>query len=129
MKPKRREVLASGPGLAALGCGGRAVAHGGGNMHDLIGKMRAAAGQRDALVAILLEGTGGTPGCPSYVAATDPANADAIWITEVWDSRESHDASLRLPAVQAAIARARPIVAGFDSSAGTVPAGGIGLPR
>ena len=98
-------------------------------MYGLIGKMRAVAGQRDALIAILLEGTGSMPGCLSYIVATDPADADAIWITEVWDSKESHDASLTLPSVRAAISRARPMIAGFGPSTVTTPVGGVGLPR
>jgi quinol monooxygenase YgiN len=98
-------------------------------MHGLIGKMRAQPGQRDALLAIMLEGTGGMPGCLSYVIAKDPADADALWITEVWDSRASHNASLRLPAVQDAIRRGRPLIAGFEDGHETIPVGGIGLPR
>ena len=66
-------------------------------MYGLIGKMSAVPGQRDALAAILLGSTGSMPGCLSYVIATDPADADALWITEVWDSAESHKASLALP--------------------------------
>lgn len=63
-------------------------------MYGLIGKMTAAPNQRDALVAVLLEGVAGMPGCLSYVVATDPTDADAIWITEVWNSEASHRASL-----------------------------------
>jgi quinol monooxygenase YgiN len=37
-------------------------------MHGLIGKMIATPGQRDALAAILLSGTGKMPGCISYVS-------------------------------------------------------------
>ena len=96
-------------------------------MHGLIGKMKAASGQRDALIAILLDGIGGMPGCLSYVVARDPADADAVWITEVWDSAEHHKASLSLPQVQAAIAKARPIIAGFDTHIVTEPVGGHGL--
>jgi len=59
--------------------------------------------------------------------ATDPADADAIWITEAWDSKESHDASLTLPSVRQAIARARPLIAGFSDSHVTTPVGGYGL--
>lgn len=97
-------------------------------MFGLIGKMRAEPGKREALIAILLEGTEGMPGCLSYVIATDPADADAIWITEVWDDETSHKASLSLPAIQAAISRARPMIAGFDSQVRTVPVGGVGIP-
>lgn len=96
-------------------------------MYGLIGKMTATPGSRDALVAILLEGTAAMPGCLGYVVAHDPANADAIWITEVWDSEASHQASLSLPAVQAAIARARPLIAGFSDRVVTTPVGGVGL--
>lgn len=96
-------------------------------MYGLIGKMIATPGQRDALLAILLEGTADMPGCLSYVVAVDPADADTLWITEVWDSRESHAASLQLPAVQAAIAKGRPLIAGFGSRVETTPMGGHGL--
>ena len=81
-------------------------------------------GQRDALAAILLEGTQAMPGCLSYVIASDPADANALWITEVWDSQASHHASLSLPAVQAAIAKGRPMIAGFSNRVETVPMGG-----
>ena len=97
-------------------------------MYGLIGRIRAVAGQRDALAAILLEGTTAMPGCLSYVIAEDPADGDALWVTEVWDNASSHQGSLALPAVQEAIARARPLIAGFDSRAETRPLGGHGLP-
>lgn len=95
--------------------------------HGLIGKMIAAPGQRDALIGLLLEGTGAMPGCLSYVVAGDPTNPDAIWITEVWTSKQHHADSLKLPAVQAAIAKARPIIAGFGERFETTPVGGVGL--
>jgi quinol monooxygenase YgiN len=97
-------------------------------MYGLIGKMTAVAGQRDVVAALLLESTQAMPGCFSYVIATDPADADALWITEVWDSPASHKASLGLPAVQAVIAKARPLIAGFSNRVETVPIGGYGLP-
>jgi len=124
----RRTFVAGAVGMAVMPAAAPAFTEGGG-MYGLIGKMRAVAGQRDALISILLEGTGTMPGCLSYIVAKDPADSGAIWITEVWDSRESHAASLRLPAVQAAIARGRPLIAGFDSSIETEPIGGAGLSR
>ncbi|MBQ5949252.1 putative quinol monooxygenase [Massilia sp. ST3] len=96
-------------------------------MYGLIGKMRAQPGQRDALIAILLEGTAAMPGCLGYVVAKDLQDADALWITETWDSRESHKASLSLPSVQAAIAKGRPLIAGFGERFETEPVGGQGL--
>ena len=96
-------------------------------MYGLIGKMIAAEGQRDALVAVLLAGVSDMPGCLSYVVARDPADANAIWITEVWDNEASHKASLTLPSVKAAIAKGRPMIAGFGDYVVTEPAGGHGL--
>lgn len=96
-------------------------------MYGLIGRMSAAEGKRDELIGILLEQEGGMPGCLSYIVARDPADSNAVWVTEVWDSAESHKASLTLPSVQTAIGKARPIISGFDSRQETVPVGGIGL--
>ncbi|MBD8632700.1 antibiotic biosynthesis monooxygenase [Oxalobacteraceae sp. CFBP 8755] len=98
-------------------------------MYGLIGKMLATPGQRDALIAILLEGTTAMPGCLAYVIAKDKQDADAIWITETWDSQENHKASLTLPSVQAAIKQARPLIAGFGERFETEPIGGQGLPK
>lgn len=96
-------------------------------MFGLVGKMRAQPGRRDELLAILLGSTGAMPGCLSYIVARDPTDADAIWITEVWDGKDSHKASLQLPEVRAAIAQAMPLIAGFDISMETEPLGGFGL--
>jgi quinol monooxygenase YgiN len=98
-------------------------------MYGLIGKLSAVPGQRDALATILLEGTEAMPGCLSYIIATDPADPEALWVTEVWDSPASHQASLALPAVKAAMAKGRPLIAGFSNRTETVPMGGYGLPR
>jgi quinol monooxygenase YgiN len=97
-------------------------------MHGIIGKMTTVAGKRDELAAILHEGTQAMPGCLSYVIAADPAEPDALWITEVWASQESHQASLALPAVQAAIAKGRPLITGMSNRVETKPIGGTSIP-
>ena len=97
-------------------------------MYGLIGRIKAVAGKRGELAAVLVQ-DGGMPGCLSYVVAEDPADADALWVTEVWVDQAAHRASLSLPAVQAAIAKGRPLIAGFDSRVETNVLGGIGLGR
>lgn len=96
-------------------------------MHGLIGKIMAVPGQREALMAILLGGGGEMPGCLSYVVARDTEHPDAIWVTEVWDSQASHQASLSLPTVRQAIALGKPLIAGFAARTITEPVGGHGL--
>ena len=97
-------------------------------MYGLIVRMTAVPGQRDALIAILREGTPGVSVCLSYIIAKDSADENSIWITEVWDSMASHDASLSLPSVKNTIAKARPMISGVEKVAVTTPVGGHGLP-
>lgn len=56
-----------------------------------------------------------------------PADPDAIWVTEVWDSADSHKASLSLPSVKQTIARGKPLIAAFEQHFETRPVGGHGL--
>ncbi|NIJ20086.1 quinol monooxygenase YgiN [Sphingomonas naasensis] len=121
----RRPVLA---GLALAMLGGGALAKGR-DMEDpvpfgMIGKMKALPGKRAELIAILSSGTGAMPGCRAYLIAEDAKDPDAIWITEIWDDASSHKASLQLPAVRAAIAKGRPLIAGFELSVETRPVAG-----
>lgn len=97
-------------------------------MYGLIGKMTALPGQRDALIAILTAETGGMPGCLSYVVARDAREPDALWVTEVWKSQADHQGSLKLPSVQAAIAKGRPLIRDMGPYFETQPVGGVGLP-
>jgi quinol monooxygenase YgiN len=126
MHLRRRDLLVASAGALIVGRSSIASAQGDG-MYGLIGKMTAVDGKRDELVAILVDGVAGMPGCLSYIVATDPADANAIWVTEAWDSKASHDASLTLPEVRAAIAKGRPLIASFGSGTVTTPVGGHGL--
>ena len=120
----RREIIAfAATGMAASAI--PAASQSGQPRYGLIGQMIAKPGKRDELLTYLREGTTGMPGCLSYVIALDTANPDALWITEVWDSRDNHMASLKRPAVQAAITKARPIIAGFGQRFETVPVAGV----
>jgi quinol monooxygenase YgiN len=89
--------------------------------------MQVVPGERDALISILIEGLGDMPGCLSYIVARDPTDSDAIWVTEVWDNKASHEASLSLPSVRDAITRGKPLIAGFGERFETEPVGGHGL--
>jgi quinol monooxygenase YgiN len=96
-------------------------------MFGMIGKFKAQPGRRDELVKLMLGGIDAMPGCLSYVVALDPADADAVWVTEVWDNADSHKASLSIPAVRATIEKAMPLIVGFETSVKTEPVGGAGL--
>jgi quinol monooxygenase YgiN len=96
----------------------------------LCGIMKAQPGQRDALLAILLEAAdlvADLPGCEVWIVNTMPDDQDAIWVTEVWRSEADHAASLTGNDVKAVIARARPLIAGFGERFTLEPVAGKGL--
>lgn len=96
-------------------------------MYGIIGKIVTVEGRRDELANILIEGVAEMPGCLSYVVAKDREDDDALWVTEVWDTEASHEASLSLPSVQEAIRKGRPLIAEFEERIVTEPLGGYGL--
>ncbi|WKL58988.1 putative quinol monooxygenase [Asticcacaulis sp. ZE23SCel15] len=96
-------------------------------MYGLIGSFSAHPGKRDELISLMTASTGAMPGCISYIIAKDPEDADIIWITEVWDTAESHKASLQIPAVAETIKKAMPLIASFGQHTITEPVGGMGL--
>jgi quinol monooxygenase YgiN len=98
-------------------------------VYGLIGSFKAQAGKRDELIALMLAGTGGMPGCLSYVVAADPADADVVWVTEVWTDKAAHEGSLQLAQVKEVIAKAMPLIAGMGQHTVTEPRGGVGLPK
>lgn len=125
---ERREFM----GAAALGllaANAPLVAAGDSGMEELyglIGQLKAVPGKRAELVAILLEASAAMEGNLLYLVAEDLADPDLIWITEVWRTRTDHANSLKPAAVQAAITRARPLIAGFGLRAETRPVGYAG---
>jgi len=97
------------------------------DMYGLIGKITAKAGKRDLLIGILIEGASDMPGCLSYIISKDAENERVIWVTEVWESKESHRASLELPSVQEAMSKGRPLIENLEDQIEMEPVGGHGL--
>jgi len=123
-----RRIVVAGVGLTVTSpLHASAASMGSAPMYGLIGKMTAQPGRRDELVRILIDGVSGLPGCLSYIVAVDPLEPEVIWITEAWQSKEAHGASLTLPSVRDAISKGRPMIAGMSTVAETAPAGGHGL--
>jgi len=90
-------------------------------MYGLITQILTAPENRDTVIGCLQGGSKAMPGCLSYVVAKDVTHEDAIWVTELWTDKQSHQNSLALPQVQQTIAKARPLITGFGTRAETVP--------
>jgi quinol monooxygenase YgiN len=101
----------------------------GGMSYGYIGSMRVKDGHRDDVAAILTSGADGlrAAGCRLYVVGLSATDENMIWVTEVWDSREHHDASLQLPETKAAIGRAMPMLTGEFTAQELTIAGGLGV--
>ncbi len=97
-------------------------------MHGIIGKMMSVPDGREALIRILLDASRNMPGCLSYVVARDTMDENALWITEVWESREAHKQSIGSTDLHQAIAECKHLISGFGHRFETRPAGGQGLP-
>lgn len=97
-------------------------------MYGLIGSLLTLPENRPMLVEALLTASARLPGCISYVVSEDAEDASLVWVSEVWDSQQSHAAALELPAVKEAIAAARPLLLGFGARHTLVVRGGLGVP-
>lgn len=93
-------------------------------------RFTAQPGRGEELAAILLEAAAGTESdadCLIYIVSRAPSDAETIFVTEAWTSREAHDRSLEDEDVRALIARAMPLMAGPPDAVTLAPAGGKGL--
>lgn len=123
---QRREIMGGAMALLLLqGCGKHMdELENQDDLFGLIGQMKAQPGKRAELIEVLKEGTGAMPGNLAYMLNEDRDDPDSIWIVEIWKDEASHKASLALPGVKAAIARGRPLIAGFGTSAKVRPVAG-----
>ncbi len=84
-------------------------------MYLLHGKLTAKAGHSQQLAAILIEASklvSAAQGCKTYVIGKEANDPDAVWVTEIWDSKEDHDNSLNVEGVRELIKKAMPIIDG-----------------
>lgn len=81
------------------------------NKYGLFGKLQAKKGQGAKLAEFLMKDADKLKGCLLYVVSRDAADADALYVMEVWETKEDHDNSLKEPFVRELIKQAMPIIA------------------
>mgnify|MGYP002357256324 CR=1 FL=1 len=99
-------------------------------MYAMTGRLLAQKGRRSELIDILKQAAylvGEIPQCRLYVVNEDLSNETHVWIYELWDDKESHDASLGNEQVRALIADARPLLACAPDGAELRAVGGHGV--
>lgn len=83
--------------------------------YGLHGKLKATEGKGEELASILKEASAlvsTAKGCHLYMVSKDTKEREAIWVTEVWDSKEDHDQSLHMAGVRELISKAIPLLDG-----------------
>jgi quinol monooxygenase YgiN len=97
--------------------------------YGCIASMKTQPGARDEVVSLLLSAVDGLRevGCELYVIGLADDDDVTLWITEVWRTKEHHDASLELPETKAAISKAMPMLTGEFTKQELSMAGGLGL--
>jgi len=100
------------------------------NKYGLYGKLQAQAGKGKELSEILLKAARlmeNAKGCILYIVNKTAENPDGVYVIEVWDSKEDHDNSLKLPGVRELITQAMPILDGKPEGITLEVLGGKGL--
>lgn len=83
------------------------------NKYLLHGKLVAKQGHREELAAILIEASrlvATAKGCRLYAVGLDNNDPDSVFITEIWDSKDDHDNSLKVEGVREPIMKAMPLL-------------------
>ncbi len=81
--------------------------------YGLHGKLVAKEGKGSELAGILIKASelvSTAKGCHLYMVSIDVLNDDEVWVTEIWETREDHENSLKIPEVRALISKAVPIL-------------------
>lgn len=79
-----------------------------------VGTLGAVPGKRDELASILIRRNDdlAQAGCLFYEVGVNQESPDTVYVCELWESQDAHQASLQLESVRSAIAGARPLLSG-----------------
>ncbi|MEY8350737.1 putative quinol monooxygenase [Bacillus cereus] len=96
----------------------------------LYGKFIVEEGNRDTLVAILLEAAESMKDlaeCEIYLVNISDDEPNSVYVYEVWSNGNAHQASLTLDSTQTLIKCAKPIITGMERISTLTPRGGKGI--
>jgi quinol monooxygenase YgiN len=84
-------------------------------MYLLHGNLKAKEGKQNELASILIDASKlvkTAKGCKIYIISKDANDLNSVFVTEIWDSKEDHDNSLKVEGVRELIMNAMPILDG-----------------
>ena len=99
--------------------------------YGLHSKIKSKAGSFEKLTQILLDASTlatAAKGCRLYFISKDNVDPDSIWVTEVWDSKDDHDNSLKDGSIKALISQAMLLIEGIPEKGQELEIlGGLGI--
>jgi quinol monooxygenase YgiN len=100
------------------------------NKYGFQGRFKAQKGKRDKLVSVLLEAAtlvSMAKGCRQYIIYKDLKDEEAVFVSEIWDSKEDHDDSLKMEGCNELISKAMPLIDGRPEAMSLEVVGGKGV--
>ena len=98
--------------------------------YGMFGKLSTEPHDRETLVSILTEAAElmkDANGCHTYIVSKDANDDSAVWVMELWESKEAHDHSLTLPGVRELTNKAMPMLTSSPEGITVIPVSGKGL--
>lgn len=100
-------------------------------MYLLQGKLTAQTSQAEELADILSDAAQlmkTAEGCKLYILGKDDNDPNAVYVTEIWESKEHHDQSLNVEGVRELTSKAMPLLDGLPKKEQELQIiGGIGI--
>lgn len=101
------------------------------HIYGLHGSLKAIEGKGSHLAGLLLKASevlASVEGCRLYMISIDAHDENLIWVTEAWDSKENHTASLQDERIRAIIGEAMPLLDGMPTGGKSLKVlGGLGF--
>lgn len=98
--------------------------------YNIFGRFSVQEGKQGTIVEILLEAAESMKalsGCELYIVSTNASEPNHVYVYEVWENEQAHQASLTLDVTQTLIQQARPIITGMERLNTLQALGGKGL--
>ncbi len=96
----------------------------------LQGKLNAIDGNSSKLAEILINASklvSTAKGCRLYLVSQSNEDINAVYVTEIWDTKEDHDNSLKIDGVMDLIGQAMPLLDGKPEGKELKIIGGLGV--
>jgi quinol monooxygenase YgiN len=98
--------------------------------YALLNKLTAKPGERSSIIDILIESGklfDDNPACYLYLVSESAEDQNAIWVVDLWTTKEAHQEALQNPQLRPYVEKSLPLLEGMPEQIEVRPVGGKGL--